>query len=193
MVAKSQNAGCVFHGGKLRYDLKAKSISGDALWIWRLIFGPYLITSMKKYLLTVLCLLTFRLQAAPAELTEPIGQRLGMCLLLVLDSVHKEGIYHYIGSSGKPITAEALVQVDFMDNTGTRLLTYGFTGDKCDLAVMMLPLTDLDSLVRYYDQRFTSTGKQTWRTPHGRIKIIVAIGAESLLTDHKAHLRVFFT
>jgi len=30
MVAKSQYAGCVFHIGKLSYDLKAKSISDDA-------------------------------------------------------------------------------------------------------------------------------------------------------------------
>jgi hypothetical protein len=41
MVAKSQNSGCVFHGGKLRCDLMAKSICGDAFCFFPLIFGSY--------------------------------------------------------------------------------------------------------------------------------------------------------
>jgi hypothetical protein len=147
---------------------------------------------MKQFLLTIFFLLALRLQAAPAEPTEPVGHRFGMCILAVLDSIHKEGLYHYASSSGKPITTESTAQVDFLDNTGTRLLTYNFTGDKCDLAMMMLPLTDLDSLVRHYDQQFPSAGKQMWRTPYGRIKVIVAIGTESLLKNHEPHLRVIF-
>lgn len=147
---------------------------------------------MKKYLLTLLCLLALRLQAAPVEPAEPIGQRLGLSLLEVLDSIHKEGVYHYTGSSGKPATPAAAVHVYFQDNVDNRLLTYSFIKDKCDLAMMMLPLTELDATVRHYDQQFTSIGKQMWRTPYGRIKVSVAIGAESMRKDHKPHLLVVF-
>ena len=147
---------------------------------------------MKKYLLCLLCLLVFRLQAAPAESTEPIGQRFGLSLIEVLDSIQKEGTYHYAGSSGKPSTPEATVQVDFRDSSGSRLLTYSFVRDKCDLAMMMLPLTDLDAVVQMYDQKFPSIGTQMWRTPYGRIKVAVVIGAESMRSDHKPHLRVIF-
>lgn len=147
---------------------------------------------MKKYLLTLLCLLVFRLQAAPVEVTEPVGQRFGMSLLEVLDSVYKEGVYHYAGSSGKPSTPEEPVSVQFEDNRNGRLLTYGFAKDKCDLAMMVMPLTELDATVRGYDQKFPSLGKQMWRTPYGRIKVSVAIGAESMRSDHKPHLLVVF-
>jgi hypothetical protein len=147
---------------------------------------------MKKYLLTMLCLLALRLQATPADPTEPIGRRLGMSLIEVLDSIHKEGVYHYTGSSGKPITPEAVMNVDFLDNTGNRLLTYSFVKDKCGIAMMMLPLTELDATVRLYDQQFPSIGKQMWRTPYGRIKVSVFIGTESLRNDHKPHLCVIF-
>lgn len=147
---------------------------------------------MKKYLLTLLCFLALRLQAIPVEPVEPIGQRLGLSLLEVLDSIHKEGVYHYTGSSGKPSTPEAAVRIDFQDNTGNRLLTYGFLKDKCDLAMLMLPLTELDATVRHYDQQFPSIGKQMWRTPYGRVKVSVLIGAESMRNDHKPHLCVIF-
>jgi hypothetical protein len=147
---------------------------------------------MKKYLLTLLCLLVFRLQAAPVEAAEPVGQRFGMSLLEVLDSVYKEGVYHYAGSSGKPSTPEEPVSVQFEDNRNGRLLTYGFAKDKCDLAMIVMPLTELDATVRGYDQKFPSLGKQMWRTPYGRIKVSVAIGAESMRSDHKPHLLVVF-
>ena len=147
---------------------------------------------MKKYLLTLLCFLALRLQAIPVEPVEPIGQRLGLSLLEVLDSIHKEGVYHYTGSSGKPSTPESAVRIDFQDNTGNRLLTYGFIKDKCDLAMLMLPLTELDATVRHYDQQFPSIGKQMWRTPYGRVKVSVLIGAESMRNDHKPHLCVIF-
>jgi len=147
---------------------------------------------MKKYLLMLLCLLALRLQATPAEPADPIGQRLGLSLLEVLDSIHKEGLYHYTGSSGKPATPEAAVHVHFQDNTGDHLVTYSLIKDKCDLATMMLPLTELDATVRHYDQQFPSIGKQMWRTPYGRVKVSVRIGAESMRTDHKPHLCVIF-
>lgn len=147
---------------------------------------------MKKYLLTLLCLLALRLQATPVEPVEPIGQRLGLSLLEVLDSIQKEGIYHYTRSSGKPATPEAAVHVNFQDNAGDRLLTYSFIKDKCDLAMMMLPLTELDATVRHYDQQFPSIGKQMWRTPYGSVKVAVFIGAESMRNDHKPHLCVIF-
>jgi hypothetical protein len=147
---------------------------------------------MKKYLLTMLCLLALRLQATPADPAEPIGRRLGMSLIEVLDSIHKEGVYHYTGSSGKPATPEAVMNVDFLDSTGNRLLTYSFVKDKCGVAMVMLPLTELDATVRLYDQQFASIGKQMWRTPYGRIKVSVFIGAESLRNDHKPHLCVIF-
>jgi hypothetical protein len=147
---------------------------------------------MKKYLLTLLCLLALRLQATPAEPTEPIGQRLGLSLLEVLDSIQKEGVYHYTGSSGKPSSPEAAVHVYFQDNTGNHVLTYSLIKDKCDLAMMMLPLTELDATVRHYDQLFPSIGKQMWRTPYGRVKVSVFIGAESMRNDHKPHLCVIF-
>ena len=147
---------------------------------------------MKKYLLTLLCFLALRLQAIPVEPAEPIGQRLGLSLLEVLDSIHKEGVYHYTGSSGKPSTPEAAVRIDFQDNTGNRLLTYGFIKDKCDLAMLVMPLTELDATVRSYDQQFLSAGKQMWRTPYGTIKVQVATGAESMRNDHKSHLLVIF-
>lgn len=53
--------------------------------------------------------------------------------------------------------------------------------------MQLLPLTDLDSLVRLYDQKFPSIGKQMWRTPNGRIIVTVNIGSESLRPDHKPH------
>jgi len=147
---------------------------------------------MKKYLLTLLCLLVFRLQAAPVEVAEPVGQRFGMSLLEVLDSVYKEGVYHYAGSSGKPSTPEEPVSVQFEDSRNGRLLTYGFAKDKCDLAMMVMPLTEMDVTVRGYDQKFTSLGKQMWRTPYGTIRVSIAIGAESMRKDHKPHMLVIF-
>ena len=147
---------------------------------------------MKKYLLTLFCLFVLRLQAAPIEATDPVGQRFGMCLLEVLDSVFKEGLYHYAGSSGKPRTSEEPITVQFEDNKNERLLIYGFSKDKCDLAMMVLPLTALDATVRGYDQQFLSLGKQLWRTPNGTIKVSVAIGKESMRNDHKPHLLVVF-
>jgi len=147
---------------------------------------------MKKYLLTLCCLLILRLQAAPIEPAEPIGQRLGLSLIEILDSIHKEGIYHYTGSSGKPNTPDAPLTVRFQDKSGERLLNYGFVRDKCDLAMMVLPLSDLDSVVQLYDHQFPSLGKQMWRTSYGRIKVSVAIGAESVRNDHKPHLLVIF-
>jgi hypothetical protein len=147
---------------------------------------------MKKYLLTLFCLLALRLQATPTDSSEPIGERLGMSLLQVIDSIHDEGTYHYTGCANKYQTSEAPVQVDFQDAAGNRLLTYSFVKDKCDLAMLMLPLTELDSIVRLYDQKFISIGQQMWRTPFGRIKVAVVIGAESMRSDHKPHLRVIF-
>lgn len=147
---------------------------------------------MKKYLLTLFCLLVLRLQAAPVEVAEPIGQRFGMSLLEVLDSVHKEGAYHYAGSSGKPSTAEESTSVQFEDSRSGRLLTYGFVKDKCDMALLVMPLTELDATVRGYDQKFPSLGKQMWRTPYGTIKVSVAIGAESMRNDRKPHMLVVF-
>lgn len=147
---------------------------------------------MKKYLLTLLCLLTLRLQASPAEVMEPIGQRFGMTLIEVLNSVSKEGIYHYTKASGNQNSAEGVVNVDFRDSQGERFLMYSFVKDKCDLAMLTLPLTELDATVRGYDQQFASLGKQMWRTPYGRIKVSVAIGEESMRKDHKPHLVVIF-
>lgn len=147
---------------------------------------------MKQYLLTLLFLLALRLQAAPVEAPEPIGQRFGMSLLEVLDSVYKEGAYQYAGSSGKPKTPEESVSVQFEDKRNGRLLTYGFFKDKCDLAMLVMPLTELDATVRSYDQQFPSVGKQMWRTPNGTIKVQVATGAESMRNDHKSHLLIIF-
>lgn len=73
---------------------------------------------MKRYLLTLLCLLALGLRAAPVEPTEPVGQRFSMSLLEVLDSVHKEGIYQYLSSSGKPATPNVM----FRDDTGQQVL-----------------------------------------------------------------------
>jgi hypothetical protein len=160
MVAKSQDAGCVFHSGKLSYDLKAKSISHDAFRFQCLIFDLYFNCSMKKYLLILLCLLTLRLDATPTEPVEPVGQRLGLSLIEVLDSIYKEGIYHYTGSSGKPRTPDAPLTARFQDKSGERSLNYGFVQDKCDLAMLVLPLSDLDFIVQLYDRQFTSVGKQ---------------------------------
>ena len=148
---------------------------------------------MTKYLLLLCCLLVFRLQATPIKPTEePVGQRLGLSLLEVLDSIKKEGLYQYLGSSGKPSTADEPVTIRFRDSSGDRLLTYSFIHDRCDLAMMMLPLTELDSIVQAYDRQFPSIGKQMWRTSYGRIKVSVAIGAESLRSDHKPHLLIIF-
>lgn len=58
--------------------------------------------------------------------------------------------------------------------------------------MLMLPLSELDGIVKEYDRKFPSVGKQMWRTPYGRIKIAVAIGAESVRSDHKPHLIVIF-
>ena len=147
---------------------------------------------MRRYLLTLLCLLALRLQAAAPEPAEPIGQRLGLSLLEVLDSVYKEGAYHYAGSSGKPSTPEEPFSIQFEDNRNARMLTYGFAKDKCDLAMLVMPLSELDATVQGYDQKFPSLGKQMWRTPYGRVKVSVAIGKESLRSDHKPHLLVIF-
>ena len=146
---------------------------------------------MKKFLFTLLCLLVLCLQATPVASTEPIGQRLGMSLLEVIDSTHKEGVFHYSGYSGKPHASDETLAVDFKDDNN-RLLIYSFVQDKCDLAMMMIPLADLDSVVRLYDQQFPSIGQQMWRTPYGRIKVSVRIGAESMRNDHKPHLLVIF-
>lgn len=147
---------------------------------------------MKKYLLLLFCLLVLRLQAAPVEATEPVGQRFGMSLIEVLDSIHDEGIYQYLGSSGKPKTPEASLHVRFRDSSGDRLLSYSFVRDRCSLAILTLPLAELDAIVKMYDGKFSSLGKQMWRTPYGRIKVSVAIGAESMRSDHKPHLLVIF-
>lgn len=147
---------------------------------------------MKKYLLTLLCLLALCLQATSFEPVEPVGQRFGMSLIEVLDSIHDEGIYQYLGSSGKPKTPEASLHVRFRDSSGDRLLSYSFVRDKCSLAILTLPLTELDTVVEMYDGKFPSLGKQMWRTPYGRIKVSVAIGAESMRKDHKPHLLVVF-
>lgn len=147
---------------------------------------------MKQFLLTLFCLLVLRLQATPLEWSEPVGQRFGLSLLEVLDSVYKEGTYHYAGSSGKPHTPEEATSVLFLDSSGERGLSYSFTNDKCDLAMMTLPLTDLDGVVQAYDRMFPSLGKQMWSTPYSRIKVSVAIGQESVRSDHKPHVRIFF-
>ena len=148
---------------------------------------------MKQYLLTLLCLLTLSLQAAPVELTEPVGQRFGMSLLEVLDSVYKEGVYHYVGSSGKQSAPGGRVSVDFRDSQGGgRLLSYNFVDDKCTLAFLMLPLEELDATVQEYDRKFSSPSKQVWRTPYGTVKVTVVMGAESMRKDHKPHLFIIF-
>ena len=143
---------------------------------------------VKKYLLTLFCLLALRLQAAPVEETEPVGHRFGMSLLDVLDSLHKEGIYQYLSSSGKPDTPNVM----FRDATGQRVLQYSFTEGRCNMALLSLPLTELDSVVRLYDSQFPSTGTQMWRSPYGRIRVVVAIGEKSLRSDHKPHIIVVF-
>jgi hypothetical protein len=147
----------------------------------------------KRYLLTLLCLLALRLQATPAEPAEPIGQRFGLSLLEVLDSLHKEGVYQYSSYYHKSGTPSDEVQVDFQDSNGSRFLVYYFTKGKCDLATLMLPLTELDSVVRLYDKHFSSIGQQLWRTPYGRISVSVVIGSESARSDGKPHLRVIFS
>lgn len=147
---------------------------------------------MKQSLLTLFCLLVLRLQATPLELSEPIGQRFGLSLIEVLDSIHKEGVYHYAGSSGKPRTPDEAVIIMFLDKSGEHSLDYSFTHDKCDLAMMTLPLAELDAVVKAYDRMFPSAGKQTWRTPYGQIKVSVAIGEESVRRDRKPHVRIFF-
>ncbi|RZJ94858.1 MAG: hypothetical protein EOO60_02070 [Hymenobacter sp.] len=131
---------------------------------------------MKQYLFTLLCLLTLGLRAAPIEPTEPVGQRFGMSLLEVLDSLHKEGIYQYLSSSGNPATPNVM----FRDDTGQRVLQYSFTEGRCSMALLSLPLTELDSVVRLYDSQFPNTGTQMWRSPYGRIRVVVAIGEKSL-------------
>lgn len=115
-----------------------------------------------------------------------------MSLLEVLDSVYKEGVYHYAGSSGKPSTPEEPISVQFEDSRTGRLLTYGFAKDKCDLAMMVMLLTEMDATVRGYDQKFTSLGKQMWRTPYSIIKVSIAIGAELMRKDHKPHMLIVF-
>jgi hypothetical protein len=62
---------------------------------------------MKKGLFTLFCLLTLRLYATPIEPVELVGQRVGLSLIEVLDSIYQEVIYHYAGSSGKPRTPNA--------------------------------------------------------------------------------------
>ena len=147
---------------------------------------------MKKYLLTFLFLLALRLQATPTEPVEPIGQRFGLPLLKVLDSLHKEGVYQYESYYHKPGTPDDEVQVNFQDSDGTRCLVYYFSKGKCSLATLLLPLTDLDAIVRRYDKQFTSIGEQLWRTPYGRVSASVKIGAESERNDGKPHVRVIF-
>jgi hypothetical protein len=147
---------------------------------------------MRKYFFTLLCLLALGLQAAPIESAEPIGQRFGMSLIEVIDSLHKEGIYEYSSNSGKPSDPAAFMSVRFFDKTGQRMLTYGFVHETCQGATLMLPLVELDALVQAYDQKFTNMGKQIWRTPYGLIKVSVATGTESIRFDHKPHLLVRF-
>lgn len=147
---------------------------------------------MKRSLLTLFFLLVLRLQAAPLEGSEPIGQRFGLSLIEVLDSVLKEGVYRYAGSSGKPHTPDEAVTVMFLDKSGEHSLDYSFTHDKCDLAMMTLPLAELDAVVQTYDRLFPSAGKQMWTTPYGLIKLSVAIGQESVRRDHKPHITIFF-
>jgi hypothetical protein len=147
---------------------------------------------MKKYLLTLFCLLILRLQAAPLEAAEPIGQRFGMSLIEVIDSLHKEGLYEYSSNSGKPSDPAAFMNVRFFDKTGQRMLSYGFLKDTCQMATLVLPVAELDALVQGYDRKFTNMGKQIWRTPYGLMKVSVATGAESIRFDHKPHLLVRF-
>lgn len=149
---------------------------------------------MKKSLLTLLFLLALRSQASPPEIAEPIGQRFGLPLLEVLDSLHKEGVYQYEGYYRKPGTPADEVQVHFQDSDGSRSLTYYFIKGKCSLATLSLPLTELDAIVRLYNRQFTSIGEQLWRTATGeRISVSVLIGAESSRRDGKAHVRAIYS
>jgi hypothetical protein len=147
---------------------------------------------MKRYLLVLLCSLAFRLQANPVEATEPIGQRFGMSLIEVIDSIHNEGVYEYSSNSGKPSDHATFMNVRFFDKTGQRMLSYGFLKDTCQMATLVLPVAELDALVQGYDRKFTNMGKQIWRTPYGLIKVSVATGTESIRFDHKPHLLVRF-
>lgn len=97
----------------------------------------------------------FRLQAMPVELTQPVGQRFGMSLLEVFASIKKAGICAYLGSSGKPSTSAAPIHILFRSSTGERLLSYSFSHDKCNLA-LLLPLAGLASMSPFTIPMLTS-------------------------------------
>jgi len=146
---------------------------------------------MRKLSFTLLLVVSLGSQGQSTGPNEPIGQRFGLSPIEVVDSVLKEGVYKYSDAKvthGNP--TQTFVQ--FRDDERQRVLSYSFEDDKCDVAMLTLPLAELDSLVRAYTGQFPTSGKQMWRGPHGLIKLIVAIGNESVRRDHKPHITVFF-
>lgn len=126
------------------------------------------------------------------EALEPIGNRLGLSLLEVIDSLNKEGLFQYSSyDAPKAGATDASTYVHFQSYDHRKALCYSFGQDKCKFAILMLPLTELDSVVQVYSH-YPSLGKQMWRGPHGRITLSVAIGEQSSRSDHKPHVQVIF-
>jgi hypothetical protein len=147
---------------------------------------------MKKYLLTLLCLLALRLQAAP-PLPEPVGKRLGLSLIEVIDSIHKEGIYHYTHFRTEQRALGPVTGVAFEDKTGTKALTYVFDRGECTRATLVLPLTDYEVQAVTYDLLFTKLGERKWRTPYGQIEMAILTGKDSFRYDHQPVVSIDFS
>lgn len=147
---------------------------------------------MKRILLTLCCLLAFRLQATPTYSPEPIGQRLGMSLIEVIDSINKEGLYHYVSFKTDKRALGPVTGVGFEDKVGKKVLTYVFDRDKCVRAGLLLPIEDFEVTVVSYDIRYTKIGERAWRSPYGQIELEILDGEASHRYDHKPQVSVEF-
>ena len=147
---------------------------------------------MKKFALVLLCLLTSTSYGRLCVNEEPIGRRLGMSLIEVIDSIHKEGVYQYSYSEVDKRPAGPVIGVVFENTANTKFLTYIFDRDKCVRANLLLPVEELRTTVAIYNILYTKTGSQQWQSQYGRIGLSVASGEESNLLDHKPHLSIDF-
>lgn len=145
---------------------------------------------MKKQFLVLFLLCSFLAHSQSVAVEEPIGRRFGWSLIKVLDSVLKEGTYHYADYTVQKFTDFTLIGVAFADEANRHYLNYAFKDDKCVRATAVLPMEEMSTVINDFDQRYTNAGRQRWRSPYGLIVVVAVTGKESIRTDGKPHVLI---